>query len=421
MDKFIITGGHPLSGEVNISRSKNASLPIMAACLLAQGPITLQELPALRDVQTLQKLLEHLGVIISKQGDQTHFDLSQVSQTKKFVALYDLVKTMRASILVLGPLLARYGEARVSLPGGCAIGSRPLDLHLSGLKALGATVSTTSGQVHAKAKHLRGAHISLAFPSVGATENLLMAAALARGESRIQNAAREPEVVDLAHFINHLGGRIEGAGSSSIHIQGVEGLGGGSYRPIADRIEAATYLLAGTICKSPLTVTGCTPQHLQAILEALEKTGASLAIGPESIELKESWQFSPTTITTGPYPAFPTDVQAQMMTFLATVPGTSSITENIFENRFMHVAELRRLGADISLKGNCALVQGVNKFSAAQVMCTDLRASAALVLATLQAEGQSEISRIYHLERGYQGMEQKLSGLGAKIERMNAP
>ena len=231
MDKFIITGGHPLSGEVNISRSKNASLPIMTACLLAQGPITLQELPELRDVQTLKKLLERLGVIISKQGDQTHFDLSQVSQTKKFFALYDLVKTMRASILVLGPLVARHGEARVSLPGGCTIGSRPLDLHLSGLKALGATVSTANGQIHATAKRLRGAHISLAFPSVGATENLLMAATLACGESLIQNAAQEPEVVDLAHFINHLGGCIEGAGSSAIHIQGVESLGGGTYRP----------------------------------------------------------------------------------------------------------------------------------------------------------------------------------------------
>lgn len=413
MDRLHIRGGRPLSGTVAISRSKNASLPILAASLLAEGETILQDLPQLRDVHTLKELLANLGANIATRGSET---ILQTSRLHTFFALYDIVKTMRASILVLGPLLARYGEGKVSLPGGCAIGTRPIDLHLAGLKKLGAEISLESGYVSARAKRLRGNRIALPFPSVGATENLMMAASLARGESAIDNAATEPEIDDLAQLINRMGGQVHRTGTS-LRIQGVESLRGCTYRPIPDRIETATYLLAGLICRSSITVADCVPEHLGAILDALEDMGCPLTIAGHSIQTHPPQKLRPARITTGPYPAFPTDVQAQMMAFLASIPGTSQITETIFENRFMHVAELRRLGAQIQLQGNLASIRGVPQFSGAPVMCTDLRASAALVLAALWAKGQTEISRIYHLDRGHESMERKLSGLGANACR----
>lgn len=415
MDQLIINGGHQLSGEVHISCSKNSSLPILAASLLAEGQSSLIDLPLLRDIQTLKKLLTNLGVAIQTKQRKTCI---KASCLHTFSAVYDIVKTMRASILVLGPLVARYGVGEVSLPGGCAIGTRPIDLHLEGLKKLGAKISIEKGYVHVTAKRLQGNRIRLRFPSVGATENILMAATLARGETVIENAAKEPEITDLARFINKMGGKIAGAGTSSIHIQGVETLRGVEYRPIADRIETATYLLAGLICRSPITIHHCIPEHIQSVLDWLKVAGGHFSIGQHSIQIQESWDFRPIEFKTQPYPGLPTDVQAQMMAFLATVKGKSVVTEAIFENRFMHVAELRRLGALISLNGNQAIIEGGSKLSAAPVMCTDLRASAALVLAALRAEGRTEISRVYHLDRGHERIEMKLKALGAEISRI---
>ena len=417
LDKLVINGGHFLSGEVQVSRSKNASLPLLSASLLAEGKTTLLDLPRLRDVETLKNLLGNLGAVVETEGNRTTLATSRL---KTFAAVYDIVRTMRASILVLGPLLARYGTAQVSLPGGCAIGTRPLDLHLRGLQKLGAKFVIENGQVQARAKKLWGNRIELAFPSVGATENLMMAAALARGETVIERAAREPEIVDLANLINQMGGRIEGAGTSVVQIQGVESLCGCQYRPIPDRIEAATFVLAGLIARSSITVRDCNPEHLQSVCRVLEGMGSVLSIGDDAITTCGPWDFHPVDIVTGAYPGFPTDVQAQLMAFLCTVAGTSHLTESIFENRFMHVAELRRLGALIQLRGNLAAVEGVPKLSGAPVMCTDLRASAALVLAALRARGQTEISRIYHLDRGYDGIERKLSMLGADIRRISS-
>ena len=416
MDKLIINGAHPLSGEICISSSKNSSLPILAATLLAEGQSTLMDLPHLRDVYTLKKLLTNLGALITTTGPQTCI---KTSRLHTFSATYDIVKTMRASILVLGPLIAKYGVAQVSLPGGCAIGTRPIDLHLEGLKKLGASISIKKGYIHATAKKLQGNQVSLQFPSVGATENLMMAAALARGETLIENVAKEPEISDLAQFINKMGGKIEGAGTSSLHIQGVETLRGVEYRPMPDRIETATYLLAGLICRSPITLRNCIPEHLQSVLAKLKEVGCHFSLGQHSIGIQESWDFRPVKIETQPYPDFPTDVQAQMMAFLSTIKGKSLVSENIFENRFMHVAELRRMGAHISLDGNQATVQGGGPFSGAPVMCTDLRASAALVLAALSAKGKTQISRVYHLDRGHEKIEHKLKKLGADIRRIS--
>ena len=416
MDKLVVRGGLPLSGEVGVSCSKNSSLPILAASLLADGEVEINDLPDLRDVQTLIKLLSNLGVEVQRVGKRTRL---QTSKVHTFSALYDIVKTMRASILVLGPLLARYGVGKVSLPGGCAIGTRPINLHLEGLQKLGADISIEQGYICAEVKQLRGCPIELPFPSVGATENLMMAAALAKGQTVIKNAAREPEIADLAQFINKMGGKIENAGASTLFIQGVDTLKGCQYRPIPDRIETATYLLAALICRSSITINDCIPQHLQSILYTLEQMGCSFSIDEHSIHILPHWDFRPTEIETGPYPGFPTDVQAQMMTFLATVEGKSSVIENIFENRFMHIAELRRMGAKISLQGNRAVLEGGCELSGAPVMCTDLRASAALVLAALKARGESEILRIYHLDRGHEKIEQKLRGLGADILRVS--
>ncbi|MCY4645230.1 MAG: UDP-N-acetylglucosamine 1-carboxyvinyltransferase [Bacteriovoracales bacterium] len=427
MDKLLVEGGRSLSGKVHISVSKNSSLPIMAATLLGEGKTVLKDLPVLRDIQTFKQLLTNLGGVIETKGRET---LMESSSLKTFFAVYDIVKTMRASILVLGPLVARYGMGKVSLPGGCAIGTRPIDLHLEGLEKLGARVSLEAGHVLAKASRLRGNRIALPFPSVGATENVMMASSLAHGESVIENAAREPEIVDLADFINAMGGKIEGAGTSTISIQGVETLTGCSYRPIPDRIEAATYLLAALTCRSSIEVAGCIPDHILSLLEILEGLGCRFDRGENSIRIQKpvgGWEHFDSAhgvskiIETGPYPSFPTDIQAQLMAFLTSIKGRFSIVETIFENRFMHVAELRRLGAHITLRGNRAVIEGGGELWAAPVMCTDLRASAALVLAALRAKGRSDILRVYHLDRGYERIEEKLRGLGASVERGEGP
>ena len=428
MEKLIVQGGRSLFGEVSISRSKNASLPLLAASLLMEGESRLGNLPDLRDVQTLKKLLLNLGASIETDALWT---VVKTDHLKSFSARYDIVKTMRASILVLGPLLARYGRGEVALPGGCAIGSRPITYHLMGLEKLGAKITLENGYVRAKTRGLRGSKITLPFPSVGATENLMMAAVLARGETLIENAAWEPEVVDLAGFLNGAGAKVVVDGKKKIvSIEGVESLKGGEYTPIADRVEAATFLLAGLICRSPIIIKDCVPEHLHGVLGILRERGCVFSVhkGEKTIALEPIEQggetegqgkFCPGEIETGPYPDFPTDVQAQMMAFLCTVPGRSVITENIFENRFMHVAELRRLGAKIHVKGKEAVIEGGVQLSGAPVMCTDLRAGAALVLAALGARGETEILRVYHLDRGYEGMEKKLQALGANILRVS--
>ena len=420
VDRFEIEGGNFLEGEVGISRSKNAFLPILAGSLLLEGECRLGQTPHLRDVETFKKLLLNLGALVEVEDSWTKI---KTDSLKSFSARYDIVKTMRASILVLGPLLARYGRAEVSLPGGCAIGSRPISYHLKGLAKLGAEINLESGYVQAKmrGKRLKGNRVTLDFPSVGATENLMMAASLAKGETVIENVACEPEVMDLADFINKAGGNILfNEKKKHISIEGVEILKGIDYTPIADRVEAATFLLAGLICRSPITIKDCEPAHLESILDFLKGRGCHFDLCGEKkeIAIKNQWDLKPGEVETGPYPDFPTDIQAQVMAFLCTIPGPSVIRENIFENRFMHVAELNRLGAKIRVKGKEALIQGGALLSGAPVMCTDLRAGAALVLAALGARGRTEISRIYHLDRGYEGIEKKLQALGADIHRI---
>lgn len=415
MKSIIINGGKKLSGEVSISGAKNAALPIIAAGLLCEGPHRIANVPALADVRTLGRILAHMGVVFETTGHEVLLDASALANPE---APYDLVRTMRASVLVLGPLVARMGKARVSLPGGCAIGARPINLHIAGLRKLGASIEIEHGYVVATAKRLKGAPITFDTVTVTGTENLMMAAVLAEGETVLENAAREPEVVDLASALAQMGAKIEGAGTDIIRIQGVDRLRPMNYRVMPDRIEAGTFLLAGAITRGSLTLKDCDPRHLDALLAKVVESGARVSTTGSTIEVQGSGVIRPVNVTTMPYPGFPTDMQAQIMSLMTIADGASVINETIFENRFTHVAELRRMGADIRHDGRTAVVKGVPRLSGAQVMATDLRASASLILAGLAAEGQTVVSRIYHLDRGYDSIEKKLSALGADIKRV---
>ncbi len=415
MDKILVRGGRRLEGEVVVSGSKNAALPILISSLLTAERCEFQNIPDLMDIHTTLKLLSGLGVKVEKREKAILLDAASVT---KLEAPYDLVKTMRASFLVLGPLLARFGEARVSTPGGCAIGTRPVNLHLKGLAEMGATIDQTHGYVKARAKKLKGAKIYLDVPSVGATENLTMAATLAEGTTVIENAAKEPEIIDLAVALNKMGAKVEGSGTDIIKIEGIEELHGLSHRVIPDRIEAATFMVAAALTSSDVIVREARAGHLEAFLLKLREVGVNLSIEEGGIRVGGKGKMKSVDVTTLPYPGFPTDLQAQMMVLMAVADGASVITETIFENRFMHAQELDRMGADIRLEGNRAVIRGVKKLSGAPVMATDLRASVSLVLAGLVAEGQTEISRVYHLDRGYEHIERKLSSLGADIQRV---
>lgn len=414
MDKLIITGPCTLSGKVRISRAKNAYLPILAAVLLSDKPIHLKNIPELQDIKTMMKLLSNLGVQISKNGDTTTFNASTLNSHE---ATYDLVKTMRASIFVLGPLLARLGKAKVSLPGGCAIGTRPIDLHLTNLEKLGCEIELHAGYVEAHVTKMQPTGLTLAFPSVGATENLIMAAVFTEGVTTIDNAALEPEIDDLANFLNAMGAKITGIGTQKIVITGVKSFHEVTYEAIGDRIEASTYLMAALATGSHITIEGVKSNHLQFVIDVLKKMGAKIETTEDTIEVFKS-DLKGCQIDTAPFPGFPTDAQAQMIALCTQVKGISVITENIFENRFMHVPELIRLGADITLKGKLAIIEGGAPLTAAPIMCTDLRASAALIIAALATVGDTELQRVYHLDRGYEKLEEKFSQLGAKIKRV---
>ena len=419
MDKLLIAGRGPLVGEVRIAGAKNAALPILAATLLADGPVRLANVPHLRDITTTMELLGRMGVRLAIDDRmRIRVDTSSIC---RFAAPYELVKTMRASILVLGPLLARYGVADVSLPGGCAIGARPVNLHIAGLRAMGAEINVEGGYVRARAGRLRGARLVMELVTVTGTENLMMAAALAEGETLIENAAREPEVVDLADFLVAMGARIEGAGTDSIRIQGVERLSGCDFRVMADRIEAGTYLVAAAMTGGRVRVRDTPPGLLEAVLAKLREAGARVETGDDWIEVDMTGR-RPVAVDvhTAPYPGFPTDMQAQFCALNSIAEGFGTVTENVFENRFMHVLEMQRLGADISIEGNVAVCRGVEHLTAAPVMATDLRASASLVLAGLVARGETLVDRIYHIDRGYDNIEEKLSALGAVIRRVSA-
>jgi len=416
VDKLIIKGGNRLKGAVTISGSKNASLPICIAAVLAPGASTISNVPQLRDITTTIKLLESLGAGIEHNGSTLRIDAANITTVE---ATYDLVKTMRASVLVLGPLLARFGRARVSLPGGCAIGARPIDQHLKGLKALSAEIRLEHGYVEAiSKKQLKGARINFDISTVGGTEHLMMAAALAKGETVLENAAREPEIVDLADYLNRMGAKIEGAGTDTIRIQGVNELSPAAYEVMPDRIEAGTFMIAAAITAGDIKIHGMKLEHLDALCFKLQDAGVEISNKDGVVRVKGPKRPQAVNIRTRPYPGFPTDMQAQFMTLMCVADGASVISENIFENRFMHVSELQRFGADITIEGNSATVKGVKKLSGAPVMATDLRASASLVLAGLVADNTTEISRIYHLDRGYEHIETKLSALGAVIERV---
>ena len=416
MDKIRITGGKALSGQVKISGAKNAVLPAMAACLLTDEPIVLDNAPDVWDVGTMRRLLTELGANAKKNG-ASRIEL-QVTSLRSFEAPYELVKTMRASVMVLGPLVARHGRARVSLPGGCAIGARPVNLHMAALERLGAKVKLAHGFVEAETDGLRGATIHFDNVTVTGTENILMAASLARGETVLQNCAQEPEVVDLANMLTRMGARIEGAGTRTIRIEGVERLRGVEHKVIPDRIEAGTYLAAGALMGENVELQNCRPEHMTAVIDKLSEMGAQIETGETSIRVNRADPLRPANFRTLPHPGFPTDMQAQVMVLLTQAEGTSLITETIFENRFMHVSELNRMGADIDLDGHAAVVKGPTPLSGARVMATDLRASACLMLAGLIAEGQTLVDRVYHLDRGYEHIEEKLAGLGAQIERL---
>lgn len=419
MDKLMITGGAILDGEIRISGAKNAALPVLAATLLADGPMIVGNVPHLQDVTTTMELLGAMGVTLTI--DEKLAIETDTSTIKTFTAPYDLVKTMRASILVLGPTLARFGEAEVSLPGGCAIGSRPVNLHIEGLQALGADVTVENGYIKARAKRLKGAKLVLDIVTVTGTENLMMAAALADGVSVLENAAREPEVVDLANCLNRMGANIRGAGTSTITIEGVEKLNGIRYDVMPDRIETGTYLVAAAITGGRIKVKDAQPETLDAVIIKLREAGAEIEVGEDWISLDMGGRRPKAVdVHTSPYPAFPTDMQAQFTALNAIAVGTSTITETVFENRFMHVQELERMGADIRLEGNTAIINGVGQLTAAPVMATDLRASASLVLAGLVAQGDTEVQRIYHIDRGYERIEEKLQQLGATIRRVPA-
>lgn len=414
MDRIVITGGRPLRGQVRVSGAKNAALPILASAILGGGDCIVTNVPAVVDVVTMGKLLGILGVSVRTEGDRMILNADSLRSTE---APYDLVRTMRASIVVLGPLLARWGEATVSLPGGCAIGTRPVNLHLAGLAKMGAEVTIEHGYIKAQAARLRGARITFDTPTVTGTENLMMAACLAEGTTVLENAAREPEIVDLAAFLRKRGANISGAGSDCITIEGVRALRGGDHEVIPDRIEAGTYLAAAAITGGDVSVERCIPRHMEAVVMKLREAGAELTEGKEQIRLKASRRLRGTDVKTFPYPGFPTDMQAQIMALACVSEGTSAITETVFESRYIHVPELRRMGADIRVEGNHAVVHGVPKLTGAPVMASDLRASAGLVLAGLAAEGDTVISRVYHLDRGYERMEAKLVDLGAQIRR----
>ncbi len=420
MDRILIEGGKPLGGEISVSGSKNAALPILISSLLTAEPCTYQSVPHLADIRTTLKLLSGLGAKTDQLSwlDGGDWLTLRSDPITKFEASYDLVKTMRASFLVIGPLLARFGRARVSTPGGCAIGARPIDLHLKGLQALGATIEQQHGYVEATASRLHGAKIYLDLPSVGATENLMMAAALAEGKTIIENAAKEPEIDDLARALNAMGGEVMGAGSDIIEVVGVKSLHGVTHQIIPDRIEAGSFVIAAAITGGDVLVKGARPDHLEAFLIKLKEAGVTFRAEDQGIRVRGKGRIKSVDVKTLPYPGFATDLQAQFMVLMAVGDGVSVITETIFENRFMHVQELDRMGAQIKLEGNRAVVRGVGELSGAQVMASDLRASVALVLAGLVANGTTEVSRVYHLDRGYEQIEKKLSCLGARIVRV---
>jgi UDP-N-acetylglucosamine 1-carboxyvinyltransferase len=415
MDRLLIEGGIPLKGETTVSGAKNAALPLLTAALLTAEPVTFTNVPALNDVATMLKLLAQMGVQVERNGDRVTLDAAQLNNP---VAAYELVKTMRAAILVLGPLVARCGEAKVSLPGGCAIGARPVDQHIKGLQAMGAETAVEHGYVHAQCRRLRGAHLFTDMVTVTGTENLMMAACLAAGETVIENAAREPEVVDLANCLIAMGARITGAGSDLIRIVGVERLHGTEYRIMPDRIETGTYLCAAAATGGSIRLTGTTATYLEAVIDKLTDAGCRIEVEANAISLAAPRRLTAVSIRTAPYPAFPTDMQAQFMALSCVADGTAIIRETIFENRFMHAVELIRLGADIKIDGNTAVVCGVAKLDGATVMATDLRASASLVIAGLAAQGETLVDRIYHLDRGYEALDRKLSALGARIRRV---
>ena len=419
MDKLIITGGIPLEGEIRISGAKNAALPILAATLLADGPVSVGNIPHLQDITTTMELLGRMGVeLVVDERMNIEVDCSTI---RELFAPYELVKSMRASILVLGPMLARFGEAVVSLPGGCAIGSRPVNLHIDGLVKMGAEIHVEGGYIHAKARRLKGARLVMDLVTVTGTENLMMAATLADGTTVIENAAREPEVVDLANCLNAMGARISGAGTDTIAVEGVDGLSGMHYDVLPDRIESGTYLVAAAITGGHIRIKDTQPRMLEAVIEKLREAGAQIVVGDRWIDLDmRGRRPRAISIRTSPYPAFPTDMQAQFTTLNVVAEGTATISETVFENRFMHVHELRRMGADIQLEGNTAVIRGVERLTAAPVMATDLRASASLVLAGLIAEGDTVVERIYHIDRGYESIEEKLAKLGARIRRVPA-
>ena len=416
MDKLLIEGGRALSGEVAVSGAKNAALPILCAALLTREPLVLSNVPRLNDVRTMQTLLSQMGVAISADGPGgVRLDAARIDWP---LAPYELVKTMRASILALGPLLARCGEARVSLPGGCAIGLRPVDQHVKGLQAMGAEIDLDHGYINARARRLKGTRFGFDLVTVTGTENLLMAATLAEGTTVLENAAREPEVVDLARCLTAMGARIDGAGTDRITVEGVPALGGAAHAVMADRIETGTFLAAVAATGGDALITGTQAGTLDAVLDKLREAGAIVDEAPTSIRIRRPGPLAAFNLRTAPYPAFPTDMQAQMMALATRAAGTTVITETIFENRMMHVQELVRLGAAIDVEGNAAIVKGVDKLTGANVMATDLRASACLVIAGLVAEGETTIDRIYHLDRGYERIEEKLSTLGARIRRV---
>jgi len=421
LEKLVIEGGYPLSGEVNISGAKNAALPILCAALLAETPLKLCHVPVLRDVGTTQQLLAHMGVAVTDNGDNcVTLDAGNITSHE---APYEMVKTMRASILVLGPLLARFGHARVSLPGGCAIGSRPVDLHIKGLQAMGAEIHIEHGYIEATTaylpnKRLQGARIFMDIVTVTGTENLMMAAALANGTTYLENAAREPEVIDLAECLIKMGAKIEGAGTDVITVHGVERLQGTQHDIVCDRIEAGTYLVAAAMAGGSITLNNARADLLDAVIEKLREAGAQIEHTDSTISIKSDGKLKSVSVRTAPHPAFPTDMQAQFMALNTIATGAATVIETIFENRFMHVQEMQRLGAEIEVEGNTAIVRGVEYLDGATVMATDLRASASLVLAGLVARGETTIERIYHIDRGYERIEEKLTKLGARIKRI---
>ena len=416
MQKLSIQGGVPLAGEVRVAGAKNAALPILAASLLTAAPVRITNVPQLNDVRTMVRLLERMGVKARAGEHEVDLDASSIAEP---YAPYDLVKTMRASILALGPLTARFGEARVSLPGGCAIGERPVDLHIKGLTAMGANIAIEQGNIHATAPRLKGARIFMDTVTVTGTENLMMAACLAEGETVLENAAREPEVSDLARCLAGMGARIQGAGSDVITIQGVESLHGVEHAVMPDRIEAGTFLAAAAATRGSVTLTAAPVGSLDAVIEKLREAGAGIAVGDTTVRLTMRARPKAVSLRTAPHPGFPTDMQAQFVALNTIAEGTALVTENIFENRFMHVQELRRLGALIDIEGNTAMIHGVDALAGAHVMATDLRASASLVIAGLVADGETVIDRIYHLDRGYERIEARMGELGARIRRVD--